>query len=114
VWRRFQLRLDLPTPGKGQRMAWLEMFEKRSGLQLGYTHDHLARRLGGLSFAELEQFAQDVLRRYVLTMPGAEVRSIVAERLKQWACSPCCATFVHGRCETGSKRRGCSMIGATG
>ncbi len=84
VWRRFQLRLDLPTPGKGQRMAWLDMFERRSGLQLGYTHEHLARRLAGLSFAELEQFAQDVQRRYVLTMPGADVRGIVADRLKQW------------------------------
>lgn len=84
VWRRFQLRLDLPGPGKGQRKAWLEMFEKRTGLQLGYTHDHLARRLSGLSFAELEQFALDVQRRYVLTMPSADVRSIVADRLKQW------------------------------
>jgi hypothetical protein len=60
------------------------MFENRSGLPLGYSHDHLARRLDGLSFAELEQFAQDVQRRYVLTMPGADVRGIVADRLKQW------------------------------
>jgi hypothetical protein len=85
VWRRFQLRLDLPAPGKGQRVAWLQMFENRSGLSLAYTHDHLARQLGGLSFAELEQFAQDVQRRYVLTMPGADVRDIVSNRLKQWA-----------------------------
>ncbi|MBF0625096.1 MAG: AAA family ATPase [Magnetococcales bacterium] len=85
VWRRFQLRLDLPTPDRGQRMAWLQMFENRSGLKLGYSHDHLARRLAGLSFAELEQFAQDVHRRYVLTMPGADARGIVADCLKQWA-----------------------------
>lgn len=84
VWRRFQLRLDLPAPCKGQRSAWLKMFESRSGLQLGYTNDHLSRRLAGLSFAELEQFAQDVQRRYVLTMPGADARSIVSDRLKQW------------------------------
>lgn len=85
VWRRFQLRLDLPGPGKGQRVAWLQMFEHRSGILLGHTHDYLARRLVGLSFAELEQFAQDVQRRYVLTMPGADVRAIVSDRLKQWA-----------------------------
>lgn len=85
VWRRFQLRLDLPEPGRGQRTAWLEMFEKRSGLQFGHTRDYLSRRLAGLSFAELEQFAQDVQRRYVLTMPGADVRAIVTDRLKQWA-----------------------------
>ncbi len=84
VWRRFQLRLDLPLPGKGQRIAWLKMFETRSRLRLGYTHDHLARRLVGLSFAELEQFTQDVQRRYVLMMPTADIRSIVSDRLKQW------------------------------
>lgn len=85
VWRRFQLRLDLPTPGKSQREAWLQMFEDRSGLTLGYKHSHLAERLAGLSFSELEQFALDIHRRYVLTMPGADVRSIVADRLKQWS-----------------------------
>jgi hypothetical protein len=37
-----------------------------------------------LSFAEIEQFALDVQRRYVLTMPNSDVRAIVAERLKQW------------------------------
>jgi SpoVK/Ycf46/Vps4 family AAA+-type ATPase len=84
VWRRFQLRLDLPLPGKGQRIAWLQMFETRSGLSLEYTHDHLARRLVGLSFAELEQFTQDIQRRYVLMMPAVDVRDIVSDRLKQW------------------------------
>lgn len=85
VWRRFQLRLDLPAPDRSQRIAWFAMFEARSGLHLGYSHDHLARRLAGLSFAELEQFAQDVQRRHVLTMPGANIRAIVADRLAQWS-----------------------------
>ncbi|HOY88991.1 MAG TPA: ATP-binding protein [Bacillota bacterium] len=84
VWRRFQLRLDLPAPNKSQRMAWLQMFTNRSGLQLGYSHDYLAQHLKDMSFAELEQFAQDVQRRYVLTMPSADMRSIVSDRLKQW------------------------------
>lgn len=83
VWRRFQLRLDLPAPDKGQRVAWFRMFEARSGLRLGCSHDHLSRRLAGLSFAELEQFAQDIQRRYVLTMPSADMRKIVSDRLKQ-------------------------------
>ncbi len=84
VWRRFQLRLTLPSPQKAQLLEWLRRFEAGSGIQLGYSHDHLARRLAGLSFAEIEQFALDVQRRYVLTMPNSDVRSIVSERLKQW------------------------------
>ncbi len=85
VWRRFQLRLDLPAPGKAQRIGWLKAFERRTGLTFDYTHDHMARRLSGLSFAELEQFALDVQRRYVLAMPNADMRDIVGDRLKLWA-----------------------------
>lgn len=96
VWRRFQVRLDLPAPGRGLRAVWLQMFESRSGLQLGYSHDHLAQRLAGLSFAELEQFAQDVQRRYVLTMPGADPRTIVADRLKQLTARAAPATVATG------------------
>lgn len=96
VWRRFQLRLDLPAPGKAQRLAWLALFEKRSGLKLGVAHDQIARRLAGLSFAELEQFAQDVQRRYVLTMPGADVRTIIVDRLKQWAIRAAPSTSIPG------------------
>ncbi len=84
AWRRFQLRLELPSPTKMQRIEWLRKFEERSGMLLGYSHDHLARRLAGLSFAEIEQFALDIQRRYVLTMPNSDIRAIVAERLKQW------------------------------
>lgn len=84
VWRRFQLRLDLPAPGKARRVEWLKAFEHRTGLAFDYSHDHLARRLSGLSFAELEQFALDVQRRYVLRMPNADMRAIVGDRLKHW------------------------------
>jgi SpoVK/Ycf46/Vps4 family AAA+-type ATPase len=85
VWRRFQLRLDLPVPGKGQRMTWLSRFEQRAGFKFEYSHDHLARRLEGLGFAEIEQFALDVRRRWVLALPSGDMRAIVADRLKQWS-----------------------------
>ena len=48
------------------------------------SHDHLARRLAGLSYSELEQFSLDIQRRFILTMPATEMRRIVAERLQQW------------------------------
>lgn len=84
VWRRFQLRLDLPAPTRNQRASWLTGFERRSGLSFERSPEQLARQLTGLSFAELEQFALDVHRRYVLAMPGGDVRAIVADQLKQW------------------------------
>ena len=84
VWRRFQLRLNLPAPTLQLAEEWFCRFEKRIGEDLGYKPATLAKRLNGLSFSELEQFALDVQRQYVLTLPDSDVRAIVAERLKQW------------------------------
>ena len=84
VWRRFQIRLNLPTPTLSLAEEWFCRFEKRLGENLGYRPATLAKRLKGLSFSELEQFALDVQRQYVLTLPDCDVRAIVAERLKQW------------------------------
>ena len=63
---------------------WLCRFKQRLGESLGYKPATLAKRLKGLSFSELEQFALDVQRRFVLTLPNHDVRTIVGERLKQW------------------------------
>lgn len=54
-------------------------------MQLGISPAALAARLEGLSFAELEQFGQDVLRRSALRPPDSDARAIAAERLRQWA-----------------------------
>ena len=88
VWRRFQLRLKLPAPTLPLAEEWFCRFEKRLGENLGYTPAALAKRLKGLSFSELEQFALDVQRRYVLTLPDRDVRTIVTARLKQWQGRP--------------------------
>jgi AAA+ superfamily predicted ATPase len=85
AWRRFQLRLALPLPTKAQRVQWLKQFELRSDFSFGYKLDTLARLLGPLNFADLEMFALDVRRRFVLSLPLEDARSIVASRLKQWA-----------------------------
>ena len=84
VWRRFQFRLNLPAPTLSLAEEWFCRFEKRLGESLGYKPSTLAKRLKGLSFSELEQFALDVQRQYVLTLPESDVRTIVTERLKQW------------------------------
>jgi AAA+ superfamily predicted ATPase len=84
VWRRFQLRLRLPPPSLSQAEEWFKLFEKRLGTSLGHPCDTLAKKLRGLSFSELEQFGLDVHRRYLLSLPDADIRRIVSERLAQW------------------------------
>lgn len=84
VWRRFQLRLDLPAPTLEQRTAWFQRFEATLGVPLGHSHKALALKLPVQNFADLEQFCQDVHRRYVLALPGGSAKQIISERLTQW------------------------------
>ncbi len=84
VWRRFQIRLELPQPTQGQIEEWFKRFQKRTGHPLGLSPRSLAQRLRGLSFAEVEDFGTDVLRKVVLEEPGADTKSIVEQRLRHW------------------------------
>lgn len=84
VWRRFQLRLELAAPTVKQTEEWFRRLEARLGEKLSPSANTLARQLNGVSFSELEQFGEDVQRRYVLSLPEADMRQIVAERRRQW------------------------------
>ena len=83
VWRRFQLRVELPPPDRAGVALWLKTFEQRSGLTLGLTRKQIDDHLAGLSYAELEEFCNDVQRRLVLETPKTDVRKVVSSRLAQ-------------------------------
>lgn len=84
VWRRFQLRLAVPAPTVAQKEEWFARLQKRLDAPLGMTPKALAAKLQASSFSDLEQFCEDIQRRYVLALPAANLKSIVVERLKQW------------------------------
>jgi SpoVK/Ycf46/Vps4 family AAA+-type ATPase len=84
VWRRFQLRLELPAPTSRDIQEWFRRFEARQGLSLEFPVTVLAKHFKGASFSELEQFALDVQRRYVLELPATNMRRIVGGLLDQW------------------------------
>lgn len=84
AWRRFQLRLALQPPSRADAAAFLDSLRLRFGGQLGLAPRTLADRLAGASYAELEQFAQDVRRRYVLSLPDGDLTAIAKSRLQQW------------------------------
>jgi SpoVK/Ycf46/Vps4 family AAA+-type ATPase len=84
VWRRFQIRLALNKPERPQIEEWLKRFQNKIDQPLGYTLKTLSEKLYGLSFAEIEEFGLDIQRRYVLSMPASDLKTIIRERLKQW------------------------------
>lgn len=83
VWRRFQLRLSLPNPGVEHINEWLQRYQESLGQPLGISLRELAKKLAGLSFAEVEDFGTDIARRRVLADPSGDVKRIVQDRLKQ-------------------------------
>jgi SpoVK/Ycf46/Vps4 family AAA+-type ATPase len=83
VWRRFQLRLELPPPTAEQMHVWMTRFQERTGLKIPRARQ-LTQRLNVSSFSELEDFCLDIQRRYVLAQPDADLKQIVASRLAQW------------------------------
>ncbi len=84
AWRRFQLRLVLDRPSRAEATRFFEVLRTRLGGDFGLAPRTLADRLGGASYAELEQFAQDVRRRFVLALPDGDLGAIVRSRLEQW------------------------------
>ncbi|MGI8816111.1 MAG: AAA family ATPase [Pseudonocardia sp.] len=88
AWRRFQLRLTLNPPSRVEATRFLQSLVARLGGELGLAPRTLADRLQGASYSELEQFAQDVRRRYVLALPNADLDEIVRSRLRQWRAQP--------------------------
>jgi len=82
AWRRFQLRLTLDPPSRTQATEFLEKLAVRLGGSLGLAPRTLADKLAGASYAEIEEFAQDVMRRYVLTLPDGRIDEVVRSRLQ--------------------------------
>lgn len=67
VWRRFQLRLELPAPTRTERAAFLSLLADRLGMRLGRSPRTIADKLRDASYAELEEFVIELRRREILS-----------------------------------------------
>ena len=84
VWRRFQVRLDIPVPTRAQLTKFITLISERSKVHFGLAAETLAKRLLGLSFSEVEEFCLGVVRRAVLDQKVDNAKAIVFSRLEQW------------------------------
>ncbi|MBO5828277.1 MAG: AAA family ATPase [Paludibacteraceae bacterium] len=82
VWRRFQLRVELPMPDKNSIQCWLEMFQKKYSVDFQYNLSKLAAELIGNNFGDIETFALTIMRRHVLSLPDGNVKNYVKEELE--------------------------------
>lgn len=84
VWRRFQLRIELPTPTREQLTLHIASIGKRCNVNFGYEAATLAKQLLGLNFAEAEEFCLGVVRRAVLDKKTENAKQITQLKLEQW------------------------------
>lgn len=85
VWRRFQLRLAMPSPtpddlGTFFSRAFADFVEHPS-----VDVSSLVERIGPVSYAEASEFLMDVRRRTVLAQGKRASRLIIDELTAQWA-----------------------------
>jgi SpoVK/Ycf46/Vps4 family AAA+-type ATPase len=83
AWRRFQLRLHLPRPTRTQVEHWFAHLRQRLPFPVEVIGE-LSDRLVEVSFAELEQFSDDLLRRATVEGLDADLRTLVQQRLSLW------------------------------
>ena len=84
VWRRFQLRLDLPAPSKAAVVRWLENWSHKTGISLGLAAKTLADKISATSYSEVEDFCTDIQRAVILAGPDVDLKKIFSERAKNW------------------------------
>jgi hypothetical protein len=84
-WRRFQLRLPLPMPTPSLLARYIETFAQRFEEEVGHTPMMLAKGLGEISYAEVEDFCLDIQRRHVLSLGETPLKAIVATQLEIWS-----------------------------
>ncbi|WP_082365172.1 AAA family ATPase [Bosea vaviloviae] len=66
VWRRFELRIEMPLPGSEEIAQWFERLRKDYGSDISNLEQNFISALSGRSFSDIESFTLDVRRKVVL------------------------------------------------
>jgi len=82
VWRRFQIKIELNKPSRKDIERWFMLFIKKYKFDFDIEVSTLAKRMLGLSYSEIEEFALSVYRQYVLNQPSGQAKNITNEQLK--------------------------------
>ena len=84
VWRRFQIKWEMPLPTRDNICRWVKLFETQYNISFDLSAETIAKRLLGYSYAEIEEFGLSVMRRHILASPHSNMRTISLETLKDF------------------------------
>lgn len=84
VWRRFQLKMEFPTPNVHALEKWLDMYQAKYRLDIASEKNKIIKYLIGHSFAEAEEWGLSLVRKYVLTLPNANLKQLIQDTLRSF------------------------------
>lgn len=84
VWRRFQIRLELPTPSDADIQAYFKEAIAPAGRVSAASIKLLTEALGRASYSDAEELALSVRRRVVLEGKSKTLKAIAEETRDEW------------------------------
>lgn len=84
VWRRFQLRLNLPPPDHTALSQFLQRFIETLDQPVRFTGRQLASKLNRISYAEASEFCIDILRGITLRAPESTPDQVIQDEIRLW------------------------------
>lgn len=84
VWRRFQLRIELPLPTREQISQFITAIETKTTVKFGLAPETIAKRMLGANFAEIEEVCLTIVRRAILNKQTENTKPITTAILNQW------------------------------
>ncbi|WP_426387890.1 AAA family ATPase [Sphingobium sp. R-21] len=85
VWRRFQMRLSMPTPQRKEVTVFLDRILSDWPDAPKMTPARITTKLGTVSYAEALDFCQNVRRRQILGLGELSVDDALRAELELWA-----------------------------
>lgn len=87
VWRRFEIRLQLPQPTIKELALFFDtmLAVVGGGAHGGASGSVIAKKLGLISYAEARDFCLDIHRQLVLSLGRKELSEVVAEQTRFWS-----------------------------
>ncbi|GGI27944.1 AAA family ATPase [Bradyrhizobium guangdongense] len=85
VWRRFQLRIDMPAPDLSRSTRLLQRCLASAPEGRDLSPKLIAEKLKPTSYSEILDFYQNVRRRHILAQGSESFKQVIASELELWS-----------------------------
>jgi len=84
VWRRFQVRVELPMPSRDIIAQFVATMEQKTSIKFGLAAETMAKKMLGTNFSEIEEVCLTIVRRAILNKQTDNAKTITLSVLHQW------------------------------